>query len=237
MLPQLYTVAEVLGETPTRALLRQVVLEENLLARPSLSSRTKVYRKLQQRYFPPSRLGQWPLLLRALRREERDDQKALVAYVAFCDNEPLFRTLNLEWLVPRLDEIGREVDVLEVLEAIERLEGTYPEVKRWASSTRLSVAQHYLGALRDFGFARGIAKKRLARPHVGEGVLLFVCELLLGRGVPPADVLQHELVRVLGLGLAGLIEGLYELDRRGAVRFRAQGGVVNLELVNPEALL
>lgn len=234
MLPELYATAEVIGESPTPARLREAILHENVLARSSLPARVKVYQKLQQRYFPPSSPDEWPLLVRALSREEKSDQKALVTYVALCAYDPLFRTLNLRWLVPQLNDVGREIEVAEVLQAVEVLERSHPEVKRWGESTRLSLAQHYLSALRDFGFARGGARKRLARPHVGAHVMLFVCELLLGREVPPRDVLQHDLVRVLGLDLNGAIEALNELDRLGMVHFRSQGGVVNLYLLKEE---
>lgn len=147
----------------------------------------------------------------------------------------MFRTLNLGWLVPHLADVGRDVEVAEVLQAITKLERDHPEVKRWGGSTRLSLAQHYLGALRDFGFARGIARKRLARPHVGPRVVLFACELLLGRQVAPREILQHPLVRVLGLDLQGAIDALDELDRLGVIGFRAQGGVVNLDILAGQA--
>ena len=235
MLPQLYAAADILADTPTPQRLREAILDENALARPSLSARVKVYEKLQQRYFPPARPAEWPILIAALHRESHADQRALIAYVALCATEPMFRTLNLRWLVPRLDDLGREVEVGDVLHVLEVLEPEHREIKRWGEATRRSLAQHYLGALRDFGFARGIAKKRLARPHVGSEVVRYACELLLARCVAPPEVLRHEIIRATGLDLDATLDALEELDRSGVVRFRSQGGVVDLRFTGTEA--
>ncbi len=230
MLPELYSLADVLGDQPTTEQLRVAVVRDNVLARPSLSARTKVVKKLQQRYFPPADSSEWPLLLRALRQAEAADDRALVACATLAANDALFRTLNISWLAPRLAEPGLHVQAGDVLDALDELGRQHADVATWGESTRQRVARHYLGALRDFGFARGRAKKHIARPHVGPATTHYACDLLLERAVPVNAIPGHDLLRALGMDLDASLEALHELDRLGLARFRVQGGVVELRI-------
>lgn len=234
MLPELYALAEALPGEPDAEVLRRLVVDENVLTRPSQAARVKLYEKLQQRYFPPNRPDDWRLLINALRRTPLDDQRNLVACVALNWNDLLFRALNTTWLFPRIDPTGLAVEVEDILEAIQKLEITHRAVRHWRESTRYSVARHYLGALRDLGFARGKAKKHLACPYLGPEVLLFACELLVAHDIAAPAIVRHEIFRALGLTLDETVEALHDLDRRGLLRFRTQGGVVHLELNSAE---
>ncbi|MEW6745479.1 MAG: BrxA family protein [Planctomycetota bacterium] len=230
MLPQLYAVSEALPAGPDAKTLRRLIVDDNLLARPSHAARVKLHEKLQQRYFPPGRPDHWRLLVSALRRTTLDDQRALVACVALNWNDLLFRSLNTTWLFSQLHHAGLSLKVEDVLEAIRKLAETYPVIRHWRQSTRRSVAQHYLGALRDFGFARGKVKKYLTRPHIGPEALLFACELLVAEGIPAPAIVRHPIFQALGLTLDETVKALGDLDRRGLLRFRVQGGVVHLRL-------
>jgi len=78
--------------------------------------------------------------------------------------------------------------------------------------------------------AKGITRKTTVRPALyGSPVRLLVRALRL-TGMAPLDLVHAQAFRLLGLDGTEVIIALGELNRTGALRFRMQGDVVELDV-------
>ena len=210
---------------------RALVIQENVLSRPTTSARTKLWKELKARY----RLSAAEPLFAAFwdewRRSASDPERALTTYVLLALNDRLVFDLGVEFLFPLLRWPDAELRVADVYAFIERAKATRAEVRGWSAKTHLAVAQKYLASIRDFGLAKGTARKTTVRPALyGSPVRLLISALRLN-GATPVEILSSSGFRLLALHSTGVIDALGELNRVNALRFRMQGDVVELDLL------
>lgn len=208
---------------------RARVIDQNRLAKPSASARAKLWTELKARY----RLDAGDPLFAAFwaewKRCASEAERGLTTYVLFALNDRLVADLATEWLYPLLRRAPAEVRVADVLAFIERAFRAHPEARKWSDETRLAVAQKYTASIRDFGLARGTVRKTSIRPALyGAPVRLLVRALRLA-GVAPLDLVQAPAFKLLCLDRTEVIDALGELNRAGALRFRMQGEIVELD--------
>ena len=99
----------------------------------------------------------------------------------------------------------------------------------------VTVRQHALSALKDFGLLAGSAKKRVVVPRPGPPVTFFAARLAKLQGLSDRQVLDACWFRLLGLGTEHTIDLLYAASRAGLLEFRIQAEVVELILPPVEA--
>jgi hypothetical protein len=209
---------------------RARVIDENQLSQPSVSARKKLWKELKARY----RLDASDLLFAAFwaewRRCSSAPERALTAYVFFALNDRLVTDLGTEWLFPLLRRAPVAMRLADLQAFIQRAEEAHPELRAWSEKTRQAVAQKYLASVRDFGLARGAARKTTLRPALyGAPVRLLISALRLAR-VPSMALVRAPVFRLLALDTAEVIDALGELNRVGALQFRMQGDVVELSI-------
>lgn len=195
-----------------------------------MASRAKHWKELKARY----RLDNEDPLFAAFwvewQRCASEAERSLTGYVFFALNDRLVADLGTEWLYPLLRRAPADVRLADVVAFIERSFRTHPEARAWSAETRLAVAQKYTASIRDFGLARGTVRKTSIRPALyGAPVRLLVRALRLA-GVGPLDILQAPAFKLLGLDTTEVIDALGEMNRVGALRFRMQGDVVELDV-------
>lgn len=233
----LYTDLRLLLEAQDVALpaerYRRLILDDNCLARSSVASRGKLWSELRSRY----RLDAGDQLYSAFwaqwRRSGSETERALTAYVLFALNDRLVADLGMDWLFPLLRRAPMEVRVADVRAFLARSAELHPEVLHWSEETTQAVTRKYCASIRDFGLAVGAVSKRTVRPALyGAPVRLLVTALRLV-GMPLLDLIQTPVFRLLGIDPSEVVDTLGELNRRGELRFRMQGDVVEIDL--PEA--
>ena len=209
---------------------RQLVLEKNRLARPSSSSRRKLWKELRSRYI----LDRDHPLFSAFWSEwahcETEPQCGLTAYVFFALNDRLVADLGTQWLFPYLRRAPTQILVEDVLGFIQRAATNHVEVAGWSDETRKSVARHYMASIRDFGLARGKVKKFTVRPAGYAAPIRLLIKGLRLAGAKPLEIIQAKIFRLLGLDGSEVIDALGELNRKGDLLFKIQADVVELDL-------
>jgi hypothetical protein len=233
----LYTELRLLLEAQdsafSSAAYRRRVVEDNCLARTSVAARRKLWKELHARY----RLDAGDYLFAAFwtewQRSYVEAERGLTAYVLFALNDRLVADLGTDYLFPLLRRAPAEIRIDDVRLFISRSAEKHAEVLCWSDKTTRAVSQKYCASIRDFGLATGTANKRTVRPALyGAPVRLLVAALRLA-GTPLMDLVTAPAFRLLGIDTPEVIDALGELNRQGALRFRMQGDVVELEL--PEA--
>jgi hypothetical protein len=209
---------------------RSRVIDQNRLAKPSASARAKLWKELKARY----RLSADDPLFAAFWAEWKrcgsEAERSLTAYVLFALNDRFVADLGTEWLYPLLRRAPVGVRVADVLAFIERAYRAHPEARAWSEETRLAVAQKYTASIRDFGLASGTVRKTSIRPALyGAPVRLLVRALWLA-GAAPLELVQAPAFRLLCLDTTEVIDALGEMNRVGALRFRMQADVIELDV-------
>jgi len=235
MLEELKRIIGELDLNCAREEIRQLVIENNFLNRPSLSSRKEVNRKLSERYFRRNTPKLNKTFIQAIRSSSASTAFALLAYTMFLWNDALTLILGLQWLAPKLKGELFEAATSDIIRELDYLSREYQAITGWSEVTRKRVASHYLSLLRDCGFATGAAKKVLRKPYIPPQVILFGARLIIGGGETAEHVPEHMLFKAMGLEVDEVLENLYELNREGMVRFATQGGIVHLDFIDSES--
>jgi hypothetical protein len=209
---------------------RALVVTNNKLARASASARTKLWKELKARY----RLDAGDPLFAAFWREWRrcasEAERGLTAYVLLALNDRLVAELGTELLFALLRRAPAELRVHDVHAFLERAKTTHPEVATWSEETRLTVAQKYSASIRDFGLAKGTTRKTTVRPALHGSPIRLLVQALRLIGMAPLDLVHASAFRLLGFDGTEVIDALGELNRTGALRFRMQGDIVELDI-------
>jgi hypothetical protein len=227
MIEELSAVLPAIRPTSARDDARRAILEENVLRRPSVNSRRKIFEKLNGRYFHLDAPLAVARFVEALQAVQDPLQKSFLAYVMLLWNDALVFRLGCEWLAPNLLNAPYDAETSDIDTQLERLSSMIPQVLEWAPSTRHKIAINYLNLLRDCGYATGNLRKRLRRPFIGPDVVLFGVQLIIGSGEAISRLPEHTLFRAMGLSIGEVVDALTELQRRGYVDFAIQGDVVH----------
>lgn len=211
---------------------RSLVVDENCLSRGSAAARRKLWKELHARYRLDERDPLFAAFQEEWRRSESETERSLTAYVLFALYDRLVTDLGTEWLFPLLRRAPADVRVGDVRAFLARAHH-HPEVARWSEETTAAVAQKYCASIRDFGLVKGTVRKVTVRPALyGSPVRLLIRALRIV-GTPPLTLVQAPIFRLLAVETTEVVDVLGELNRTGALRFRIQGDVVELDL--PEA--
>lgn len=209
---------------------RALVITENKLSRTSAAARAKLWQELKTRYRLDAADAIFAAFWAEWQRCASEAERGLTAYVLFALNDRLVADLGSEFLFPLLRRAPAELRVADVRAFIELAKAAHAEVHGWSEQTRCAVAQKYSASIRDFGLAKGTARKTTVRPALyGSPVRLLVRALRL-TGVAPLDLVCSPAFRLLGLHGPEVIDAFGELNRTGAIRFRMQGDVVELDV-------
>lgn len=227
---ELHQLLEASTSRPSPTPYRALVLDENVLGRSSSLARRKLWQELKSRYRLDGDDSIFVAFWTEWRRCDSDQERGLTAYVLLALNDRFVADIGVEWLFPLLRRAPAEVRVADILAFIGRAEPAHPEVRSWSEKTRLAVAQKYAASIRDFGLAKGTMRKLTIRPALYAGPVRLLVNALRLAGLGPTEIVRSRVFRLLALDESEIIDALGELNRLGALRFRMQGDVVELDV-------
>ncbi|MFH1116431.1 MAG: BrxA family protein [Pseudomonadota bacterium] len=209
---------------------RELVIERNVLSKRSTSVRRKTWKELKSRYLLDSEHPLFAAFWAEWVRCASEAERSQTAYCLLALNDRLVADLGSELLLPLLRRAPQPFRVQDVLAFINRAKTRHPETASWTDNTKRAVAQKYTAGIRDFGLAKGTVNKTTVRPALyGAPVRLLIRALRIA-GRKDLEIVQEPVFRLLSVEINGVIGALSELNRQGALRFRMQADVVELEI-------
>lgn len=213
---------------------RLLVIEANAVGKSTAASRDKVWQQLRKSYVLDPAVPEYRAFAAAIRQTQSPRERGLVCFLMFARTDRLFRELTLDRVSPLSAKQGAVVNAQATEEYMANLARRQGFV--WTTATLGTVQRHLLSALKDFGILEGSAKKRTVTPRPGPATTLFAARLGRLEGLADRQVLDCVWFRLLGMTTERAVELLYEASRAGALGFRMQAGVVELDLPALEAL-
>jgi hypothetical protein len=209
---------------------RALVLEANVLGCSSSAARNKLWKELKSRYRLDAKDPLFAAFWTEWRRCESAPERGLTAYVLLALNDRLVGDLGTEWLFALLRRAPADIRVADILAFIARAEAKHPEVMSWSPNTLLAVAQKYAASVRDFGLAKGTSRKTTIRPALYASPVRLLVNALRLAGARPLDLVRARIFRLVAIDESEVVDALGELNRLGAVRFRMQGDIIELDV-------
>ena len=212
----------------TPDMLRSLVLHSNVTGKASAAARLWVWKRLKLRYVLDPGICEYRVFVKAMRELSSPADRGLLCFLMFTRTDRLFREVTLQSVSPLLLQADTTIDPSTIEAAINaRAES---EGLKWSTNTLNRAQSHLLAALKDFGILRGSLTKRTVIPRPGHQVTVFAS--LLGRlqGLTDRQLLDSEWFSLLGLSRERTIELLYAAARAGALGFRMQADIVEVEL-------
>ncbi|MGE5620371.1 MAG: BrxA family protein [Sphingomonadaceae bacterium] len=207
---------------------RRLVLDQNVAGKRSAASRQKLWQQLRLRYILDCSIPESAAFLSAMASTSSPSERGLLCLLMMARTDRLFRDVTLESISPLLTRDGTVVSSDEVQRTVERCLRT--EGVSWSPETVVSVRQHLLAALKDCGVLRGSITRRTVRPRPGTPFALLASRFALLEGLTPRQTLESRWFRLLGMGGEQVADLLRAAAREGALRFRMQAEVVELQL-------
>ncbi len=227
MLQDLRSLVESSGPEASKAELETLILEDNVLGKPTFSSRKKSLRHLVQHYAldPQSCLYR---LLRKFAEEDASCLPMLAIVCAFCRDEQLRQSFQLLRGLSNGTTLSRE-------RMGSHLEQENPG--RFSAAMKKSLAQNVMTSWRDACHLEGRAVKHRTRPE--PQLIASVYAMLAGYlfGLRGEGLLSSVFAELVSPDPALIISHLSAASNRGWLRFRRAGGVVEIDflpLLTPE---
>jgi hypothetical protein len=210
---------------------RKLVVDENVTGKRTEASRKKAWTNLKGRYLLDPGYLEFVRFRELMERTGNARDRGLLSYLMMSRVDRLFREVTVDEIVPNLDTPDFQVFPERIDAAIQRLVAA--EAEPWRPVTRERVWQHVLTSLKDFGVIIGSRTRRTLPIQPGMNVVLFAAALGKLEGLTDRQVLDARWFRLLGLNQEAVIDKLYAAAQQGAITFRKQAEVVELELPEP----
>ena len=221
----------VLVAVPSGALAadyRDAVLIRNAVGRRTAIGQKWAWKGLKPRY--------------ALDRPESEEFQAF--RTAMVDPSPTGRGYACALMLARLDRLFREVTLARLSPLLrapdtvvdrasieDEIESTMKRGNRaWTPGTLYSVTNHILSTWKDFGLVVGSKERRTAKVHPTHATTVFAAWLGRLEGLTDRQVLASRWFALLGFSEPDVTTLMYDAARAGAIGFRAQADVIELDL-------
>lgn len=208
--------------------LRELIVDANVAGKGSAASRAKVWAQLRQRYVLDPRVPEYRAFAQAYGASGSPGDRGLVLYLMLARTDRTFRELVLRRVAAHLAHPATPISAADVQAELRHL--VSKRRPAWTEQTLVTVSQHALSALKDFGVLQGGTKKKTARIHVGPPATLFAARLGLLEGLPARRIPDSVWFQLLGLDAEGAWHALQSAAADGVLRCRRQADVVELEL-------
>lgn len=218
MLKELRLVLEHVPTGAAPAKYAAAIVEENVLAKPTRTTRARTAKRLGELYA----LDPGCTLFRLLRHfwPADSDSHPMLAFLAACGRDPLLREATQFVLSVRHGQIVTPCEISEYL--------GYQYPARFQAKTLLATAQRLASSWTQAGYLRGKVTKRRTRPQITPVVVAFA--FLLGyfcrhRG---KLLLDCNWTRLLDCAAGELSDLAVEASKQGWMRYKALGSVVEV---------
>lgn len=219
MLREMEGLLDATRSDATDAEIRHSVLDDNALAKPTLSSRKKTLRHLKELYGLDSSKPLFRVLW-SLAHDDPDSLPSLCLVLAYA-RDPLLRA-SFERIQPL-----RRGEAFDRLAMEQHLEHRFPD--RFTAATKKSVAQNVATSWSFGGHLEGRVKKRRVYPSPRPASVAYAMLVGYLTGLRGERLLESDFAALVASSRAELQSALALASARGLISIRQAGGIVEFD--------
>jgi hypothetical protein len=222
MLQELTLLLSGTSEQASRAAIQKAVVEDNLLGKPTASSREKTFQHLRRAYGLETNTVLWRTLRQFAKREPR--AMPLIALVLVYSRDAQLRA-SFE-LVNTL-KVGEELPRVRMEQCLEQ---AFPN--KYSKAMKTSTAQNVNTTWTVTGHLEGHSHKHRARPRTHWLATTYAMFVGYLAGIRGQVLLDSVYARLVGVDPLTAADHLSSASAQGLIRFRNAGGVVETDFSN-----
>lgn len=210
---------------------RQAIFEDNIFAKKTHQTRKRCWEILHSRYFPQQEdLEKIHPIIALFRSNASEKIRQGVLYYHFAISDLFSYEVTTELIYDLYRRGLTNIAPRDVHGFLDTKMKSHPEINTWSPQTHLSLVNHYLSAIRDFGILEGKDQKKIHRLTVEEDLFLYIVTYLRDCGKSPKAILVSDDFKLFLLSQQEVESKLLEAQRNGKINFNKAGYIVSLEL-------
>ena len=182
LLHETYQLFQTFPQAADLAMMREAVIDKNLLHKNSYNRRRIMWIALNHRYLTPAPQWVGRALSQATTYGNQSPEFLSLAYLYFVLRDRFTFQFVTELIWPSWQQGVTRMTHRDTMRFIHDLADHDPVVKAWRESTKKNLASTLLSALRDFGLFKGTATKTIQRPPVALETAYHLLSILLAEG-------------------------------------------------------
>ncbi|KKK60110.1 hypothetical protein LCGC14_3027650 [marine sediment metagenome] len=229
LIPETKNVFHKLAEDKSIEEIKNLILENNFLAKNTDSTRKKIWYALKSRYLqnPNVDLNSLKSILNSNLLPSIKDQ---IIYYYFCKYESIVYDLVINPVFKQYKRGFKEVDKQEIIKYFNSIANTsHPEINNWTEETRARLIRHTLAILKDFKILKGSKKKEFYYLFVPLEVVLYIFYYLKIKDNPINKIFNHQDFNLFFLEKEDIIEYMYDASKKGFLTFSHSGNIFELK--------
>ena len=232
MLDETFIVMSQVDQGRSVAEVKAMVIDGDLLSKPTDSTRKSTWDNLHARYLGDECRA--AILAKMVARSNDRHATNLVLFYEMCRSLPVLHDATVRCVYSRFVDGFSGVSKADLQHFFDESAENHPELNTWSPQTREKVISNILTVLRDVGLLAGAQRKRFSRLFVPLSAFVYVLYRLAEDGIRTAqEMLAHDDWRLFLLESADVQALLVEASAAGYCTFKYQGDVYSLDFRYP----
>jgi len=229
VIPETIAILREYARTKDWTQVRNKVLRENLLRKPSSSRVNKILRRLRLRFHVnPSALPGIDLASQIAVSRMPLSAKSQILYAYHCQSDPLVEQTIRRLVKPRLRSCESELTVGDVYAFLNEEKREHSELRQWSDYLRRRWCRGFLSLLRDYGIMERAPSRRIHRPSFRIEAFTYFLLWMLENRKGFSDILRDDLWDLYMLESETMDSLLAKSQAMGWVHYLRAGDVVEL---------
>lgn len=234
LIHETYQLFQTFPENIDLAVMREAVIDKNLLHKNSYNRRRIMWIALHHRYLTPAPQWVGGALAQAVTYGNQSPEFLSLAYLYFAlrDHFTFQFITNVIW--PTWQKSSIRLTHRDAMSFIRDLADKDRKANAWSETTKKRLASSLLASLRDFGLLKGTATKTIQRPPVALETAYHLLCLLWAEGRSGREIINAPDWRLFLWSETDITQYLTLLEQQGRVQFEMSGQLVMLQLPNSQ---
>jgi len=209
--------------------IRLRALEGDLFPQRARSTRERIWKSLNQRYFAHGIPWVVDTLQEAYKIGPQSQEFVSLLYLHYALRDRLVFDFVTDVLWNRWHDKQLVVTTDDVKNLLDQAAPSQPQIERWSQNTRDRLCNSIIAALRDFGVLSGTQNKKLQRPVLPLFTAEHLLRILIAEGVRGMDIIRDKSWRLFLYQEHEVSDILGKLAQQRSIRYERVGSTVVLD--------
>ena len=229
LIPESERVLIEYNHVDSAAMVRKLVVDDNLLLKSTVSTRKRVWESIYARYFSSKNTTVTHTLARFVNSPLPGQARYLAMFYEMATALPLIYDLTTDCLYTLYQNGRSTINKADILDWLNQaVNNGHNEINGWSPQTKSKIASNYLTIARDFGLLEGKKNKSFARLYLPIATFVYVLYRLKDEGLNNKAIVTTPDFKLFLLEQRDVFLLLEEATRAGYITFQQAGDIYSL---------